>query len=313
VRAPRPVTTAVLARDLGVGPRTIERDLGRLREAGIPIEVQRGPGGGHRLDVRERPDPVPLSAGEMSGLLAALTAVGPYRSATAMTARDTPGSCRCADGSGPGTRTLGLWIKGIPVPVEGRHGGGADTEPQVAEPLLLADTENGLCARGAAEAAEHDGAAARIRQRPGSTELRGQRRRGDVPPRSPEVPAAPRRQARREDEDHRRVGTRGGTRAASSDRLPSLLRPTIAGHRCSGVTEFWRVRASDRCGVTRCRTGPKLRYPMSVRRVEHQRSRRPSLWPAIPPAAAASTVRPRASAAQPAPWWAACRAWAGSI
>lgn len=87
-RAPRPVPTAVLATELGVAARTVQRDLARLRAAGIPVQVRRGPGGGQRLAVRERPDPVALSAGEISGLLAALAAVGPYRSATALAARD---------------------------------------------------------------------------------------------------------------------------------------------------------------------------------------------------------------------------------
>uniref|UniRef100_UPI002636A06F helix-turn-helix transcriptional regulator n=1 Tax=uncultured Georgenia sp. TaxID=378209 RepID=UPI002636A06F len=44
-------TVASLARDLGVTSRTVERDVERLRQAGVPIVARPGPGGGVRLDV----------------------------------------------------------------------------------------------------------------------------------------------------------------------------------------------------------------------------------------------------------------------
>ena len=43
---------------LRVDVRTVERDIARLRDAGVPIAAPRGPGGGFRLDV---PPPSPRS------------------------------------------------------------------------------------------------------------------------------------------------------------------------------------------------------------------------------------------------------------
>lgn len=43
------ITTAELARELGLSVRTVFRDLERLRERGYPIEAERGRGGGLRL------------------------------------------------------------------------------------------------------------------------------------------------------------------------------------------------------------------------------------------------------------------------
>jgi predicted DNA-binding transcriptional regulator YafY len=43
------VTTSDLARELGVSPRSIFRDLDTLRDRGLPIEASRGRGGGLRL------------------------------------------------------------------------------------------------------------------------------------------------------------------------------------------------------------------------------------------------------------------------
>lgn len=86
VRAPRPVTAAVLARDLGVRRRTVERDVARLRDAGLPIQVRRGPGGGYALRCPERVAAVNLTPGEIAALVAALATVGPSTSASALSA-----------------------------------------------------------------------------------------------------------------------------------------------------------------------------------------------------------------------------------
>jgi predicted DNA-binding transcriptional regulator YafY len=84
-----PVPAAVLAGRLGVGLRTVERDLARLRESGVPIESVPGAAGGSRLPVRGHPQPVSLTFTEIAALIASLTALGPTATesaASAMTA-----------------------------------------------------------------------------------------------------------------------------------------------------------------------------------------------------------------------------------
>ena len=71
------VPTADLAQRLGVGQRTVERDLARLRESGVPIETVPGPHGGSRLPRATGPRPVVLTFPEVAALLASLTALGP--------------------------------------------------------------------------------------------------------------------------------------------------------------------------------------------------------------------------------------------
>ena len=74
---PQPVSSAALARQLRVGHRTVERDLARLRESGVPIESLPGPHGGSRLLRNAAPDPVPLTFEEIAAVIASLTALGP--------------------------------------------------------------------------------------------------------------------------------------------------------------------------------------------------------------------------------------------
>ena len=83
-RHPKLTTVAQLAELLGVSQRTIERDVTRLRDAGVPVEVVRGAYGGYRIAAREQPCQVSLTPGEISALLAALVAVGPYSSPSAL-------------------------------------------------------------------------------------------------------------------------------------------------------------------------------------------------------------------------------------
>ncbi|RSN29554.1 DNA-binding protein [Amycolatopsis sp. WAC 01416] len=86
VRAPRRVTGASLAQATGVSLRTVERDITRLREAGVPITIHRGPRGGYGIDARPVLPPISLTPGEASALIASMVAVGPYTSAVAQSA-----------------------------------------------------------------------------------------------------------------------------------------------------------------------------------------------------------------------------------
>ena len=72
-----PVPSAVLAERLGVGLRTAERDLARLRESGVPIETISGPHGGSWLPHRPGPGPLNLTFAEVAALIASLAALGP--------------------------------------------------------------------------------------------------------------------------------------------------------------------------------------------------------------------------------------------
>jgi predicted DNA-binding transcriptional regulator YafY len=85
-RYPKFTTAGQLAELVGVSERTVQRDTARLRDAGIPVEVVTGVRGGYRLPHRDRDVGLVLSPGEVSALLAALVAIGPYSSATARSA-----------------------------------------------------------------------------------------------------------------------------------------------------------------------------------------------------------------------------------
>lgn len=87
-RTDRPLRASDLARDLGVSVRTVERDLEALTAAGLPVVVRHGPGGGYRLAVGRVPLGLDLTGGEISALIASLTAIGPYSSATALSAME---------------------------------------------------------------------------------------------------------------------------------------------------------------------------------------------------------------------------------
>lgn len=85
VRA-RGVTGPVLAEILGVSVRTIERDVGELRAAGVPIVTKRGANGCYAVDTRRKLPPLALTPGEAAAIVAALAAIGPQASATAQSA-----------------------------------------------------------------------------------------------------------------------------------------------------------------------------------------------------------------------------------
>jgi predicted DNA-binding transcriptional regulator YafY len=72
--ADRDATTAGdLAAELGVSVRTVQRDLAALRELGLPIESDRGRGGGVRLERGWSLGRVHLNESEALGLLLSLT------------------------------------------------------------------------------------------------------------------------------------------------------------------------------------------------------------------------------------------------
>lgn len=84
--APRSVRGERLAELLGVSRRTIERDAADLVEAGVPLTIRRGPGGGYTLDIRADLPPVRLTPGEAAAIIASMVAVGPFLSGTATSA-----------------------------------------------------------------------------------------------------------------------------------------------------------------------------------------------------------------------------------
>ena len=71
-RSPRPVPRAVLAERLEVTPRTVERDILALQQAGVPIWSERGRSGGYVLDSRWTVPPLNLDATEVLAVVAAL-------------------------------------------------------------------------------------------------------------------------------------------------------------------------------------------------------------------------------------------------
>jgi predicted DNA-binding transcriptional regulator YafY len=66
-------TAADLATELSVSARTVQRDLAALRELGVPIESDRGRGGGVRLERGWSLGRVHLNESEALGLLLSLT------------------------------------------------------------------------------------------------------------------------------------------------------------------------------------------------------------------------------------------------
>jgi len=66
-------TVADLAEELGVSMRTLHRDLALLREMGVPVEGDRGTGGGLRLEAGWSLGRVHLNESEALGLLLSLT------------------------------------------------------------------------------------------------------------------------------------------------------------------------------------------------------------------------------------------------
>ncbi|KQY47429.1 YafY family protein [Cellulomonas sp. Root137] len=62
----------VLADRLGVSPRTVRRDVDRLRELGYPVHASKGPDGGYRLDAGTQMPPLLLDDDQAVALVVAL-------------------------------------------------------------------------------------------------------------------------------------------------------------------------------------------------------------------------------------------------
>jgi predicted DNA-binding transcriptional regulator YafY len=88
IHAPRRVTGARLAEILQVSRRTVERDAADLVDAGVPLTIRRGAGGGYRLEPGAERITVTFTPGEAAAVIASMVGVGPYRSATAASALD---------------------------------------------------------------------------------------------------------------------------------------------------------------------------------------------------------------------------------
>ncbi len=84
--APRAVSGADLATQLGVSRRTIERDAADLVDAGVPLLIRRGAGGGYRIDHQTHLPEIRLTPGEAAAIIASMVGVGPFRAATAQSA-----------------------------------------------------------------------------------------------------------------------------------------------------------------------------------------------------------------------------------
>jgi len=84
--AATPLTSPELAQRLRVSVRTVERDLARLRESGVPIDAASGVHGGSRLASVAGPRPVRLTVPEIAALIASLAALGPTETDSAASA-----------------------------------------------------------------------------------------------------------------------------------------------------------------------------------------------------------------------------------
>lgn len=82
----RRIPLADIARDLGVAPRTVARDVERLRDSGVPIAAHRGRGGGVRLTRWGTPAPVAFDLPEAAAVMSSLAVLGPTVSPSAASA-----------------------------------------------------------------------------------------------------------------------------------------------------------------------------------------------------------------------------------
>lgn len=79
-------TAAELADRLRVSIRTVERDIERLRDAGVPFTSRPGRGGGISLDAPATIATVDLDPAEIAAIISSLAIVGPNSSPSAASA-----------------------------------------------------------------------------------------------------------------------------------------------------------------------------------------------------------------------------------
>lgn len=75
--SPRPRSSSWLAQRFEVSPRTIERDLSALQQAGVPIWASTGRTGGYSLDTAMTLPPLNFTPTEAAALVVALATCGP--------------------------------------------------------------------------------------------------------------------------------------------------------------------------------------------------------------------------------------------
>jgi predicted DNA-binding transcriptional regulator YafY len=81
-----PVRLEELARELGVSVRTVARDVGRLRDSGIPLDARQGRGGGVSLLPTGPVRPIVFDLPELAALMSSLAVLGPTVSVSAASA-----------------------------------------------------------------------------------------------------------------------------------------------------------------------------------------------------------------------------------
>jgi predicted DNA-binding transcriptional regulator YafY len=162
--APRPRTAKQLAERFEVSVRTIERDLGALMEAGVPLYARTGPGGGYAIDKAHTLPPVNFTPDEAIAVAVALArpASSPLASAlgtalrkvvAAMPEQQATIAHRLAgrialfeypaDVRPPAAATLEealLRSQVVEIGYEDRHGQASD---RVVEPMALVGSETG--------------------------------------------------------------------------------------------------------------------------------------------------------------------------
>jgi len=75
-----------LAREFAVSSRTVARDVERLRDSGVPLDVRRGRGGGVTLPIGTGVRPIGFDVAEVAALMSSLAVLGPSVSPSATSA-----------------------------------------------------------------------------------------------------------------------------------------------------------------------------------------------------------------------------------